>query len=118
MKVLIIEKDFRQSTIKDIFERYGFTTSLEYNPSEQYDFAWVHYGDNFPFVDKVRREQPQCLIIGYTSTICRNPMGETIGAVMEEKLKEHFDDLVYWDDSLHTILEKIIKQRKDEPAPK
>jgi hypothetical protein len=117
MRALILERPGRQISVGTSFERLGVVVASKYNPIEKYDLFWEHFDGDFSFVDNFRSQQPNCLTIAYSSTIEKEVRPGTIGASMEEKLRAHFHDLVYYNESLFEVAEKFVNRLKNLPNP-
>jgi len=112
MKALIVEKPERYSFINNIFKSIGVETTPIFKQGEVYDYVYIHYNGNFSLVDRIKGEQPNCATIGYSSIPTRFAWTNSPNSEVERQMREHFDEIIYWNDSLDQVIETIRKIRE------
>lgn len=112
MKALVLEKDYDNETVKDIFQNAGVETFDRFDPLQQYDFVYTHFTGDYSLTDRIKKEQPQCCLMVYNSTILENAREGTLNAEFKRELKLHFDELLYSSNNRSKAIREIIAKRK------
>ena len=116
MKALVLEDPVREYWTKKIFEYAGIETTTKFVEGEKYDFCYKHYKgpQDFKFIDALRKKQPKCFMIGYSSIPSRDAPLDSPNKALEDLMRKHFDDIMYYDEMPEDVIKRILGN--GEPA--